>query len=132
MVAPLHRTRIVGRQNATPLAATHRHAQTHLARDVLPRKNVRLREDREVDFPCADAVTVVDDTLFPSAKQGDVNIVVAPLQKAVIKFKSNEITGQFLDTSDIWYKALGIYLREDVVQANKDVINWVSSTTPGK
>lgn len=77
-------------------------------------------------------VTVVDDTLFPSAKQGDVNIVVAPLQKAVIKFKSNEITGQFVDTSDIWYKALGIYLREDVVQANKDVINWVSSTTPGK
>jgi HK97 family phage major capsid protein/HK97 family phage prohead protease len=75
------------------------------------------------------AVTVVDDTLFPNAQQGDVNIVVAPLQKAVIKFKSNEITGQFLDTSDIWYKALGIYLREDVVQANKDVINWVSSTT---
>lgn len=77
-------------------------------------------------------VTVVDDTLFPSAKQGDVNIVVTPLQKAIIKFKSNEITGQFVDTSDIWYKALGIYLREDVVQANKDVINWVSSTTPGK
>lgn len=75
------------------------------------------------------AVTVVDDTLFPNAQQGDVNIVVAPLQKAIIKFKSNEITGQFLDTSDIWYKALGIYLREDVVQANKDVINWVSSTT---
>ena len=74
-------------------------------------------------------VTVVDDTLFPSAKQGDVNIIVTPLQKAIIKFKSNEITGQFLDTSDIWYKALGIYLREDVVQANKDVINWVSSTT---
>lgn len=77
-------------------------------------------------------VTVVDDTLFPSAKQGDVNIVVAPLQKAVIKFKSNEITGQFVDTNDIWYKALGIYMREDVVQANKGVINWVSSTTPGK
>lgn len=74
-------------------------------------------------------VTVVDDTLFPNATQGDVNIVVAPLQKAVIKFKSNEITGQFVDTDDIWYKALGIYLREDVVQANKDVINWVSSTT---
>ncbi|KGL67280.1 capsid protein [Limosilactobacillus mucosae] len=74
-------------------------------------------------------VTVVDDTLFPSAKQGDVNIVVTPLQKAIIKFKSNEITGQFIDTDDIWYKALGIYLREDVVQANKDVINWVSSTT---
>lgn len=82
-------------------------------------------------------VTVVDDTLFPSAKQGDVNIVVAPLQKAVIKFKSNEITGQFVDINDIWYKALGIYMREDVVQANKDVINWVSSkasstTTPGE
>lgn len=77
-------------------------------------------------------VTVVDDTLFPSAKQGDVNIVVTPLQKAIIKFKSNEITGQFVDTNDIWYKALGIYMREDVVQANKDVINWVSSTTSGK
>lgn len=75
------------------------------------------------------SVTVVDDVLFPSAKQGDINIIVAPLQKAVIKFKSNEVTGQFLDTSDIWYKALGIYLREDVVQANKNVINWVSSTT---
>ena len=74
-------------------------------------------------------VTVVDDTLFPNAKQGDVNIVVTPLQKAVIKFKANEITGQFQETSDIWYKALGIYLREDVVQANKNVINWVSSTT---
>lgn len=78
-------------------------------------------------------VTVVDDTLFPNAKQGDVNVVVTPLQKAVIKFKSNEITGQFVDTNDIWYEALGIYMREDVVQANKDVINWVSSTTaPGK
>lgn len=78
-------------------------------------------------------VTVVDDTLFPSAKQGDVNIVVTPLQKAIIKFKSNEITGKFIDTSDVWYTALGIYLREDVVQANKDVINWVSSTaTSGK
>ena len=77
-------------------------------------------------------VTVVDDTLFPSAKQGDVNIVVAPLQKAVIKFKSNEITGRLVDIDDIWYKALGIYMREDVVQANKNVINWVSSTTPGK
>lgn len=74
-------------------------------------------------------VTVVDDTLFPNATQGDVNIVVAPLQTAVIKFKSNEITGQFVDTNDIWYEALGIYMREDVVQANKDVINWVSSTT---
>ncbi|MGY0276142.1 phage major capsid protein [Limosilactobacillus fermentum] len=74
-------------------------------------------------------VTVVDDTLFPKAKQGDVNIVVTPLQKAVIKFKSNEITGQFVDTNDIWYEALGIYMREDVVQANKDVINWVSNTT---
>ena len=80
-------------------------------------------------------VTVVDDTLFPNANQGDVNIVVTPLQKAVIKFKSNEITGQFVDTNDIWYEALGIYMREDVVQANKDVINWVSSTSttaPGK
>lgn len=74
-------------------------------------------------------VTVVDDTLFPNAKAGDVNIIVTPFQKAVINFKSNEITGQFQDTYDIWYKQLGIYLRQDVEQARPDLINWISSTT---
>lgn len=67
--------------------------------------------------------TVVEDTLFPKAKAGDVNIVVAPLQKAVINFKQSEITGQFIDTYDIWYRMLGIFLREDVVQARQDLIN---------
>lgn len=70
-------------------------------------------------------VVVVDDTLFPSAKQGDVNAIVAPLQKAVINFKSAEITGKFQDTSDIWYKQLGIFLREDVEQARKDLISYI-------
>ncbi len=74
-------------------------------------------------------VTVVDDTLFPNAKAGDVNIIVTPFQKAVINFKNNEITGQFQDTYDIWYKQLGIYLRQDVEQARPDLINWISSTT---
>ena len=67
-------------------------------------------------------VVIVDDKLFPSASAGDVNIVIAPLKKAVINFKLTEITGQFQDTYDIWYKQLGIFLRQNVVQARKDLI----------
>lgn len=73
-------------------------------------------------------VVVVDDTLFPSAKAGDINIIVAPLQKAVINFKSTEITGKFMDSYDVWYKILGIYLREDVEQARKDLITYIHGT----
>lgn len=73
-------------------------------------------------------VVVIDDTLFPKAKVGDINAIVAPLQKAVINFKLTEITGQFQDTYDIWYKQLGIFLREDVVQARKDLIVNIHAT----
>lgn len=74
-------------------------------------------------------VVVVDDLLFPKAKTGDANIIVTPLQKAVINFQENEITGQFIDSYDIWYKILGIYLREDVVQARQDLITLITSST---
>lgn len=70
---------------------------------------------------------VVADTLFPSAKVGDVNIVVAPLQKAVINFKQSEITGQFQDTYDVWYKQLGIFLRENVVAARPDLVTLIQA-----
>ena len=73
-------------------------------------------------------VVVVDDLLFPKAKAGDANIIVTPLQKAVINFQNNEITGQFIDSYDVWYKILGIYLREDVVQARKDLITLITSS----
>ena len=73
-------------------------------------------------------VVVVDDLLFPAAKAGDANIIVAPLQKAVVNFQNNEITGQFIDSYDVWYKILGIYLREDVVQARKDLITLITSS----
>ena len=73
-------------------------------------------------------VVVVDDLLFPAAKAGDANIIVAPLQKAVINFQNNEITGQFIDSYDVWYKILGIYLREDVVQARKDLITFITGS----
>ena len=73
-------------------------------------------------------VIVVDDLLFPKAKAGDANIIVTPLQKAVINFQNNEITGQFIDSYDVWYKILGIYLREDVVQARKDLITLITSS----
>lgn len=73
-------------------------------------------------------VVVVDDLLFPKAKTGDANIIVTPLQKAVINFQNNEITGQFTDSYDVWYKILGIYLREDVVQARNDLITLITSS----
>ena len=73
-------------------------------------------------------VVVIDDTLFPSAAAGNINAIVAPLNKAVINFKLTEITGQFQDTYDIWYKQLGIFLREDVVQARKDLIVNIHAT----
>ena len=73
-------------------------------------------------------VVVVDDLLFPAAKAGDANTIVAPLQKAVVNFQNNEITGQFIDSYDVWYKILGIYLREDVVQARKDLITLITSS----
>ena len=70
-------------------------------------------------------LVVVPDELFPNAHVGDVNIVVAPLQKAVINFKNNEITGKFMDSYDIWYRILGIYMRQDVVQARPDLIVYI-------
>lgn len=74
-------------------------------------------------------LVVVADTLFPSAKAGDANFIVAPLQKAVINFKQSEITGQFQDTYDVWYKALGIFLREDIVSARPDLVTTIKADT---
>lgn len=74
-------------------------------------------------------LVVVADTLFPSASQGDANFIVAPLNKAVINFKQSEITGQFIDTYDAWYKALGIFLREDVVSARPDLVTTIKADT---
>lgn len=71
-------------------------------------------------------VVIVDDSLFPK----NVNAIVAPLNKAVINFKLAEITGQFQDTYDIWYKQLGIFLRENVVQARKDLIINLNLSKP--
>lgn len=75
-------------------------------------------------------VVTIDDLLFPSAKAGDINMIVAPLEKAVINFKNNEITGRFMDTYDVWYRLLGIYLRQDVVQARKDLIVYLKGDAP--
>lgn len=75
---------------------------------------------------------IVPDELFPSAKAGDKNIIVAPLKKAVINFKNNEITGKFMDSYDVWYKILGIYMRQDVVQARKDLIVYIGNGTTGE
>lgn len=78
-------------------------------------------------------IVTVSDVLFPNAKDGDENVVVAPLPKAIINFKQSTITGQFQDTHDMWYKALGIYLRQNIVKARKDVIfSLTTSSASGK
>lgn len=75
-------------------------------------------------------VVVVADELFPNAKAGDANAVIAPMQKAVIEFKNHEITGKFIDTYDVFYRLLGIYERLDVVQARPDLVALISGTAP--
>lgn len=74
-------------------------------------------------------IVTVSDLLFPGAKDGDENIIIAPLQKAAINFKQGTITGQFQDTHDMWYKALGLWLRQNVVQARQDVIKIIGSVS---
>lgn len=76
-------------------------------------------------------LVVVADQLFPEAKAGDINAVVAPMQKAVIEFKNNEITGKFVDSYDVFYRLLGIYERLDVVQARKDLIVYIGAESGG-
>lgn len=74
-------------------------------------------------------LVVVEDTVFPNASAGDSTIVVAPLQKAVINFKQSEVTGKFVDSYDVWYKTLGIFLRENVVQARPDLITVIKGAS---
>ncbi|MCT2909554.1 phage major capsid protein [Schleiferilactobacillus harbinensis] len=71
------------------------------------------------------SVIEVDDKLFPTAKAGDINAIISPLQKSVINFRQSQITGKFMDTYDVWYQQLGIFLREDVVQARPDLITYI-------
>lgn len=70
------------------------------------------------------SVVIIDDTLFPNAKAGDVNMIIAPLQKAAIKFMQTEVTGKFIDTYDEFFRILGIYMRADYQQYRGDLISW--------
>lgn len=76
-------------------------------------------------------VVVIDDNLFPSAKTGDVNVLITPLKKAVINFQQSQITGRFIDNFDVWYRELGIFLREDVEQARPDLIIYLKGSNGG-
>lgn len=76
-------------------------------------------------------VVVIDDNLFPSAQTGDVNVLVTPLKKAVINFQQSQITGRFIDNFDVWYRELGIFLREDVEQARPDLIIYLKGSNGG-
>ena len=70
------------------------------------------------------SVVIIDDTLFPNAKDGDVNMIITPLQKAAIKFMQTEVTGKFIDTYDEFFRILGIYMRADYQQYRGDLISW--------
>ena len=86
------------------------------------------------------SVVIIDDTLFPNAKDGDVNMIITPVQKAAIKFMQNQVTGKFIDTYDEFFRILGIYMRADYQQYRGDLINWYTgnktvtqaASTPGK
>lgn len=73
--------------------------------------------------------TVVDDTLFPSGKNGDINVLIAPFQKSIIKFENGQIQGKYIDNYDVFYQALGFWMRCDYVQTRKDLINWIQPTS---
>ena len=73
-------------------------------------------------------IVIVADTLFPNAKAGDINVIVAPLQKAVINFKNSEITGKFIENFNAWERILSIFMRLDVVQAMPTLINWYTAS----
>lgn len=74
---------------------------------------------------------IVADQLFAGAKAGDINAIVAPMKKAVIEFRNNNITGKFIDSYDVFYRLLGIYERLDVRQARKDLIIYIGQKDAG-
>ncbi|WP_083489110.1 phage major capsid protein [Liquorilactobacillus uvarum] len=75
------------------------------------------------------SLVVIDDVLFPNAKAGDVNAIVAPLKKAVIKFMQSQIQGKFQDNYENWYSILGLFYRCDVEQARKDLVTLIQQDT---
>ena len=71
-------------------------------------------------------VIKVADTLL--GKAGDAIAVIAPLNKVIYNFQMGQVTGQFIDTFDIFDTTLGVFLRKDVVNGRPDLVNVLKLT----
>lgn len=71
-------------------------------------------------------VIKVADTLL--GKAGDAIAVIAPLSKVIYNFQMGQVSGQFIDTFDIFDTTLGVFLRKDVVNGRPDLVNVLKLT----
>lgn len=71
-------------------------------------------------------VIKVADTLL--GKAGDAIAVIAPLSKVIYNFQMGQVSGQFIDTFDIFDTTLGVFIRKDVVNARHDLVNVLKLT----
>lgn len=71
-------------------------------------------------------VIKVADTLL--GKAGDAIAVIAPLNKVIYNFTMGQVTGQFIDSFDIFDTTLGVFLRKDVVNGRPDLVNVLKLT----
>lgn len=111
-------------RNATILASQSAYNAVDKMVDVngRPMVNTNLTEGMGQQL-LGHRIVVVPDELLGSP--GDIKFIVAPLDKAVINFRQSEITGQFQDTTNAWFKALGIFLREDIVLAREELVTQI-------
>ena len=68
----------------------------------------------------------VADTLL--GKAGDAIAVIAPLSKVIYNFQMGQVSGQFIDTFDIFDTTLGVFIRKDVVNGRPDLVNVLKLT----
>ena len=71
-------------------------------------------------------VIKVADTLL--GKAGDAIAVITPLNKVIYNFQMGRVSGQFIDTFDIFDTTLGVFLRKDVVNGRPDLVNVLKLT----
>lgn len=71
-------------------------------------------------------VIKVADTLL--GKAGDAIAVIAPLNKVIYNFQMGQVSGQFIDTFDIFDTTLGVFIRKDVVNGRPDLVNVLKLT----
>lgn len=71
-------------------------------------------------------VIKVADTLL--GKAGDAIAVITPLNKVIYNFQMGQVSGQFIDSFDIFDTTLGVFLRKDVVNGRPDLVNVLKLT----